>query len=103
MKKPVDPVPLSREIPKYFFVLSNLLLTQLIHFTQEKLFFFRNLGTVEMEDQIAVTRKLVANYSFMDASRTAIWGWSYGGFATLMTLEQDVGPNPTFSCGISGG
>jgi hypothetical protein len=63
---------------------------------------FRNLGTVEMEDQIAVTRKLVETYSFMDKTRTGIWGWSYGGFATLMTLEQDVAPDPVFSCGISG-
>jgi dipeptidyl-peptidase-4 len=63
---------------------------------------FRNLGTVEMEDQIAVSRKLLERYSYLDATRTAIWGWSYGGFATLMTLEQDVGPSPVFSCGISG-
>jgi dipeptidyl-peptidase-4 len=55
-----------------------------------------------MEDQIAVTRKLVETYSFMDKTRTGIWGWSYGGFATLMTLEQDVAPDPVFSCGISG-
>lgn len=62
---------------------------------------YRNLGSVEMEDQIAVTRKLVSMFGYLDATRTAIWGWSYGGFATLMTLEQDVGPAPVFSCGIS--
>jgi Prolyl oligopeptidase family len=55
-----------------------------------------------MVDQIAVTRKLLERYSYLDSTRTAIWGWSYGGFATLMTLEQDVGPSPVFSCGISG-
>ena len=55
-----------------------------------------------MEDQIAVTKKLLERYSYLDSTRTAIWGWSYGGFATLMTLEQDTGPAPAFSCGISG-
>ena len=29
-------------------------------------------------------------------------GWSYGGFATAMTLEQDIGDNEVFKCGISG-
>jgi len=62
---------------------------------------YRNLGTVEMQDQIAVTRKLAEIYPYMDPARTAIWGWSYGGFATAMTLEQDIGEDPVFSCGIS--
>ena len=62
---------------------------------------YRRLGTVEMEDQIAVTRKLVSQYQYMDPDRVAIWGWSYGGFNTAMTLEKDV-ENPVFKCGISG-
>jgi len=62
---------------------------------------YRNLGTVEIQDQIAVTRQLVNTYPYMDEERTAIWGWSYGGFATAMTLEQDTGPDQVFSCGIS--
>ena len=56
---------------------------------------------MEIQDQISVTRKLVNTYPFMDEKRTAIWGWSYGGFATAMTLEQDTGPDQVFSCGIS--
>ena len=63
---------------------------------------YRNLGTVEMQDQINVTRRLINNYDFIDAENVAIWGWSYGGFATAMTLEADTGPAPVFSCGISG-
>ena len=63
---------------------------------------YRNLGTVEMDDQIAVARKLSETYSYIDANKVAIWGWSYGGFATAMTMEQDSGPSPVFSCGISG-
>jgi len=62
---------------------------------------YRNLGTVEIQDQISVTRHLVNTYPYMDEKRTAIWGWSYGGFATAMTLEQDTGPDQVFSCGIS--
>ena len=64
---------------------------------------YRRLGSVEMEDQISSTRLLLSRYGYLDPTRTAIWGWSYGGFATVMTLEQDAGPNPVFSCGISGG
>jgi len=62
---------------------------------------YKHLGTVEIQDQINVTRQLLNTYSYMDPQRTAIWGWSYGGFATAMTLEQDMGQAPVFSCGIS--
>ena len=62
---------------------------------------YRNLGTVEIQDQISVTRELVRTYPYMDEERTAIWGWSYGGFATAMTLEADTGPEQVFSCGVS--
>ncbi len=41
------------------------------------------LGQVEVQDQIDVTKKLVNLYSFIDASRVAIWGWSYGGTTTF--------------------
>ena len=62
---------------------------------------YRHLGTVEIQDQISVTRQLVKTYPYLDEKRTAIWGWSYGGFATAMTLEQDTGSDQVFSCGIS--
>ena len=62
---------------------------------------YRRLGTVEMEDQIAVTRKLVSQYHYMDPDRVAIWGKSYGGYNAAMTLERDV-EDPVFKCGISG-
>jgi dipeptidyl aminopeptidase/acylaminoacyl peptidase len=36
---------------------------------------------------------------YIDSSRTAIWGWSYGGYATAMALARDtVG---VFKCGAS--
>eukprot|EP00095_Tigriopus_kingsejongensis_P006635 maker-scaffold1179_size56971-snap-gene-0.18 protein:Tk06635 transcript:maker-scaffold1179_size56971-snap-gene-0.18-mRNA-1 annotation:"hypothetical protein DAPPUDRAFT_307138" len=60
---------------------------------------FRNMGTVEMEDQIAVTQSLAQIYPFLDSDRFGIWGWSYGGYATAMTLIQDTAS--VFTCGIS--
>lgn len=37
------------------------------------------LGRYEVEDQIAAARKL-SELTYIDAERTGIWGWSYGGF-----------------------
>jgi dipeptidyl aminopeptidase len=45
-----------------------------------------NLGTTEVEDQIAGARELIKR-KYIDRSRVGIWGWSYGGFMTLKTLE----------------
>ena len=60
---------------------------------------YKSLGTVEIQDQISVTRKLIEDYDNMDPERVAIWGWGYGGFAAAMALEQDLN---LFKCGISG-
>ncbi|EKD20993.1 uncharacterized protein L3040_004612 [Drepanopeziza brunnea f. sp. 'multigermtubi'] len=57
-----------------------------------------NLGYWEARDQIE-TAKIWAAKKYVDASRIAIWGWSYGGFMTLKTLEQDAGQ--TFSYGMA--
>lgn len=39
----------------------------------------KELGKYEVEDQIAVAKKLSA-LPYIDEGRTGIWGWSYGGF-----------------------
>jgi len=57
-----------------------------------------NLGYWEAHDQIAAA-KMWAAKSYVDAERIAIWGWSYGGFMTLKTLEQDAGE--TFKYGMA--
>ncbi|TVY75738.1 putative dipeptidyl-aminopeptidase B [Lachnellula suecica] len=57
-----------------------------------------NIGYYEAYDQIE-TAKMWAKKKYVDASRMAIWGWSYGGFMTLKTLEQDAGQ--TFSYGMA--
>lgn len=57
-----------------------------------------NLGYWESNDQIA-TAKIWAKKPYVDPARIAIWGWSYGGFMTLKTLERDAGN--TFSYGMA--
>lgn len=57
-----------------------------------------NLGHYEVEDQIAAAKYWI-NQGFIDEERTAIWGWSYGGYMTLKTLEADSGD--VFKYGMS--
>jgi dipeptidyl aminopeptidase B len=57
-----------------------------------------HFGTVEPADQIAVA-KYYAKKSYVDSERMAIWGWSYGGYTTLKTLEMDAGK--TFHYGMA--
>ncbi|XP_049865198.1 venom dipeptidyl peptidase 4-like [Pectinophora gossypiella] len=48
----------------------------------------RQLGTVEIEDQIQVTKYLQDNLTWVDSNRTCIWGWSYGGYAASLALAR---------------
>ena len=57
-----------------------------------------NIGYYESYDQIA-TANIWAHKRYVDETRMAIWGWSYGGFMTLKTLEQDGGK--TFQYGMA--
>ncbi|KEZ46365.1 putative dipeptidyl-aminopeptidase B [Scedosporium apiospermum] len=57
-----------------------------------------NLGRWESHDQIAAGKHWAAK-PYIDPSRLAIWGWSFGGFNTLKTLEVDAGE--TFSYGVA--
>lgn len=50
----------------------------------------RQLGSVEVEDQIAAG-KWAAALPFVDATRIGIWGWSYGGYMAAKVLEADSG------------
>lgn len=45
------------------------------------------LGKYEVEDQIAAAKKL-SELPYIDAGRTGIWGWSYGGFMSSNCLFQ---------------
>lgn len=57
-----------------------------------------HLGLYESADQIAAGKHWAAK-PYVDPERLAIWGWSFGGFNTLKTLEADAGQ--TFSYGVS--
>ena len=57
-----------------------------------------NIGYWESHDQIAAA-KMWAAKKYVDENRMAIWGWSYGGFMALKTLEQDGGE--TFKYGMA--
>ena len=46
-------------------------------------------------------RRLQEQFAFIDRKKTGIWGWSYGGYVTAMSLIKDRGESPVFSCGIS--
>jgi len=60
---------------------------------------YRKLGTYEIEDQIFVASYLQDRFSFIDKSKTAIWGWSYGGYSAAMALTKDN--KNVFKCGLS--
>lgn len=55
------------------------------------------LGVLESDDQIAVA-KYLSKQNFVDASKIAIWGWSFGGYMTLMTMTRG---NGIFAAGIA--
>jgi dipeptidyl-peptidase 4 len=56
------------------------------------------LGDIEVADQVQGARWL-GSQSFIDPARIGVWGWSYGGFMTLMLMFKapDV-----FRAGVSG-
>ncbi len=56
-----------------------------------------NLGIIESDDQIAVA-KWIGNQSWGDAERIGLWGWSYGGYLTAMSVFRG---NGVFKLGIS--
>jgi dipeptidyl-peptidase-4 len=56
-----------------------------------------HLGIAESQDQIDAA-KWLGRQSWVDASRIGMWGWSYGGYMTAMTLSR--GGN-VFKAGIS--
>ncbi|HBN13739.1 MAG TPA: S9 family peptidase [Pseudohongiella sp.] len=56
------------------------------------------MGILEVEDQLAGLDRLQER-DFVDADRVGLWGWSYGGYMTLMTTLQAPG---RFAAGIAG-
>ncbi|NND70797.1 MAG: S9 family peptidase [Rhodothermales bacterium] len=60
---------------------------------------YKRLGQLEAEDQIAAA-KYLGSLDYVDADRIGIWGWSYGGYMTLLSLLYGDGPE-TFKVGLS--
>jgi dipeptidyl-peptidase-4 len=58
----------------------------------------RKLGEVEVADQVLGARWLAAQ-DFVDPAQIGVWGWSYGGYLTLMLMFKapDV-----FAAGVAG-
>ena len=59
---------------------------------------YLQLGLLEAQDQVSTARWL-ATQPYVDASLIGIWGWSYGGFMTLMSMSEP-GAN-AFAAGIA--
>lgn len=57
---------------------------------------YMNLGKMESDDQIAAARYL-GTLNYVDASRIAIWGWSYGGYISALSMSK----SKLFKAGIS--
>ncbi len=58
---------------------------------------YLQLGKLETEDQIDAARFL-GTMRWIDPSRIGIWGWSYGGYMTLLCLTRGA---DVFSMGIA--
>ena len=46
------------------------------------------MGTVEIDDQLEVLKNLSQKCDCIDLSRLGVFGWSYGGYLSLMALAQ---------------
>jgi len=60
---------------------------------------FRNLGTLEVEDQMKGVEYL-KSLDFVDPERIGVDGWSYGGFMTISLMLKNPG---TFKVACAGG
>ena len=58
---------------------------------------YLRMGDLESRDQVEAAQAL-GKLPYIDAKRIAIWGWSFGGYNTLMSMS--VG-NGTFKAGIA--
>jgi dipeptidyl-peptidase-4 len=59
----------------------------------------RNLGTIEIEDQLAGI-DFLKKLPYVDTNRFAVHGWSFGGFMTSSLMLRTPG---VFNCGVAGG
>ena len=58
---------------------------------------YMKMGEHESHDQVE-TAVWLSKLPYVDKSRIAIWGWSFGGFNTLMSMCEGRG---VFNCGVA--
>lgn len=58
---------------------------------------YKQLGQKESRDQVEAAQYL-GSLSYIDSSRIGIWGWSYGGFNTLMSMSEG---RAVFNAGVA--
>lgn len=58
---------------------------------------YMNLGIKESDDQVAAA-KYLGSLPYVDSHRIGIWGWSYGGYTTLMSMSRG---NGVFKAGVA--
>ena len=58
---------------------------------------YLNLGVKEAQDQVE-TAKHMAAQPYVDKSRIGIWGWSFGGYMTIMSMSEGT---PIFKAGAA--
>uniref|UniRef100_A0A336MK89 Venom dipeptidyl peptidase 4 n=1 Tax=Culicoides sonorensis TaxID=179676 RepID=A0A336MK89_CULSO len=47
------------------------------------------LGTIEVEDQLAIITYLRDTFQFIDQDKIGVYGWGYGGYTALNALAED--------------
>ncbi|MFP4058961.1 MAG: DPP IV N-terminal domain-containing protein [Bacteroidales bacterium] len=60
----------------------------------------KQLGKIEMLDQMKGVEYLLENVPYADSSRIGVYGWSYGGF---MTINMMLNYPEIFKTGVAGG
>ena len=58
---------------------------------------YLNLGVKEARDQVE-TALYLGSLPYVDAQNIGIWGWSFGGYTTLMSMSEGT---PVFKAGVA--
>jgi len=72
----------------YFYVSFNSRGTPTLKGAEWRKSIYKQIGRINIRDQAMGMKKLLADRSYLDASRVAAWGWSGGGSSTLHLLFQ---------------
>ena len=58
---------------------------------------YLKIGVKEAKDQVE-TALYLGKQPYVDKDRIGIWGWSYGGYMTLMSMSEGT---PVFKAGVA--